>query len=217
MTRSLLIYTAIWLLFLAVPAAREVVLAQFRQLHSVSWRHIVAGLACGVVLVATDALALVVIGDRQPASPWRVPIAGFVQLLLWTAVVAVTEEMMIRGLLLTRLRAMTSDTAALMLTAAIFTVMHLGRADFGALSVIQYAIDGLLLGWITIRTGSIWAAAAFHFAKNFLVALLLGGSRVIAEPWLTTTGTPAELWLPDLLAYGIIVPAALLLSRRRQA
>lgn len=87
-------------------------------------------------------------------------------------VVAVTEETLFRGFLITRLLALSgSRTAALALSTAIFAV---GHGYQGATGVIAVACLGLLYGLIYLWRGSLVAPTVMHFLQNATGMFILG-------------------------------------------
>jgi len=213
---SFLAYALIWAFFLAVPIARGVVSAQFGRMPSAMGRRVWLGMVCGSVLVIVNGLVLVLLGTHARAGTWGAGAAGLLLNLGWAITVATTEEMIVRGLLLTRLRQLWGDLAAIAVTAAVFAGMHVGRADFTVSGVLQYLADGLLLGWLAVRTGDIWAGAGFHFAKNLGVSVLFGGSKHLLSPALVLV-PGGHGWRPDLadlVAYAVAIPLCIALFRR---
>lgn len=73
------------------------------------------------------------------------------------------EEVFFRGFLLTGLRKRLNAHLALIVSAAIFAVFHF---DPG-LYIPIFAL-GLVLGWVYLRTGSIWPSIFVHTAHNSL-------------------------------------------------
>ena len=216
-TERLLAYGVIWVLFLAVRPARTVVVAQLsllrRDLGGNGWR----GVLCGAVLVVLDAVLMVAVGAfaRASAGAWRPAASALALGLMYVVILAVTEEMIVRGVLLARLRQLFGDVSAVGVTAIVFAVMHVGRADLSALNLLQYALDGLLLGWLAVWTNAIWAGAGAHLAKNAGVMLLFGSSVHILDPMLVAVAgaRPALTALADLLAYVAALACGLVLFR----
>lgn len=88
-------------------------------------------------------------------------IYGFLIVIISTAVVpALVEEFACRGLVMGLLRKY-SDGFAIIVSAIIFGVMH------GNFQQIPFAtLAGLALGFIAIKTESLWPAVAVHFFNN---------------------------------------------------
>lgn len=91
---------------------------------------------------------------------------GFILSLLSTAFIpALLEEFAMRGVAMASLRKY-GDGFAVVATAFVFAFLHANpRQIFFAFAV------GLLLGFVTIRTGSIWTAIIIHFLNNAIAVL----------------------------------------------
>ena len=90
-------------------------------------------------------------------------IFGFLLYALSTAIVpAVLEEFALRGIVLGTLRKF-GDTFALITSSLCFGIMH------GNFEQIPFAfMAGLILGFVTIKTGSLRVAVFIHFLNNFI-------------------------------------------------
>lgn len=77
---------------------------------------------------------------------------------------ALTEEIAFRGLMQRWLLNAVKPSSALLLTAALFTIMH-----FSILSAPYLFLVGLLLGWVAYKTGSLYPSMLLHFLHNFVV------------------------------------------------
>ena len=86
---------------------------------------------------------------------------------------AIVEESLCRGILLRGLQARyPSGWIPLVVTALFFGSLH-----FDPLHVSAAVLMGLLLGWVALRTGSIWPPVACHLVNNAISLLTpaLGG------------------------------------------
>ena len=88
---------------------------------------------------------------------------GFLLSLLATAIVpALVEEFACRGLILGVLRKY-GDGFAVLVSAILFGLMH------GNFDQMPFALMvGLVLGYIVVKTESLWIAVAVHAANNFI-------------------------------------------------
>jgi len=77
---------------------------------------------------------------------------------------ALAEETGFRGLLQHWLAAALSPRKALVIAAALFTLLH-----FSVVSAPYVFLLGMLLGWSKARTGSLYPAMVAHFAHNLFV------------------------------------------------
>lgn len=102
-------------------------------------------------------------------------IFGFLLYTLSTAIVpAVLEEFALRGIVLGSLRKF-GDTFALITSSLCFGIMH------GNFEQIPFAfMAGLILGFVTIKTGSLRTAIFIHFFNNF-ISVVFSYMRGISE------------------------------------
>lgn len=135
-----------WIIFAAAPTSHPIVRRQLALLRPSLGLRIPAGMAAGCVLVLANIGSLMALGAREYAG-WRGPGPGPLLLTLgYTLIVAITEELILRGVMLERLRARVTDAVAVPITAVIFAIMHAGRRDFVTTAALQYLADGLPLG-----------------------------------------------------------------------
>ena len=89
------------------------------------------------------------------------------QLLPVLAVSAgLTEELFFRGLLFRRLQAVCSPRVTVFVTAIAFGMAHLDLVHSSAAFVM-----GLFLGWLRLRSGSVWPGVVAHIFSNAAVVL----------------------------------------------
>jgi len=77
------------------------------------------------------------------------------------AVAPLAEEMLFRGVILTGFLRRYGTVRATVYTAILFAVIHLNPCQIGAAFV-----GGLFLGWLYVRTGSLWPCVAMHAVYN---------------------------------------------------
>lgn len=94
-------------------------------------------------------------------------ILGFMLTTIATAIVpALVEEFACRGIVLGSLRKF-GDGFAVVCSAVVFGIMH------GNFQQIPFAfLVGLVLGFIAVKTDTIWIAVAVHFFNNFISVVL---------------------------------------------
>lgn len=149
---------------------------------------IFAGLFC-IILLDTASLYS---GAFTPFPWWRLALFGsFFRLLLTAVMVAILEEFLFRGILLGFLRQVTTPTLAIIFSAIFFSGVHflnLPAVAAGDTSPLWYSgisllgsvgssfppwpvfawafatllAAGIILGWMTVRTGSLVAAIGLH-------------------------------------------------------
>lgn len=119
------------------------------------------------------------------------------------------EEFLFRGYLLRVLRARYGTLAGLVVSSALFAVMHLNPASLVALFGL-----GLLFGLLRIASGSLFPALLAHALQNGITALVvLFGDPSTAEPELTpptallfVVGTLPLVWLATSMVRRIALP-----------
>lgn len=80
---------------------------------------------------------------------------------------ALGEELLFRGVILTGLRRTFPERSAIAVSAAMFATIHLSPIAF-----LHTGALGVLLGWLTLRTGSLWPAILVHAAWNSAMVLI---------------------------------------------
>lgn len=90
-------------------------------------------------------------------------------------IAAVTEELTLRGYIMGNLRKY-GDKFAILASALVFAVMHgnLVQAPFAL-------IAGFGLGYLCIKTGTIWTGIAIHAANNFISTAISYGTEILPE------------------------------------
>lgn len=101
-------------------------------------------------------------------------LSNFLAGIILFATIAFTEEVVFRGYLLHNLLKSLPKWMALIITAALFALMHAQNNNVTTLSVINLFIAGLLLGVNYIYTKNLWFAIFFHFSWNFFQGSILG-------------------------------------------
>ena len=96
-----------------------------------------------------------ILGLPEPLDPTSM---GVLALVLGAPL---SEEFLFRGYGLARIRELAGDRRALVYTAVIFALVH------GSLTKLpDVFIGGLFLGWLVLRTGSLWPPLLAHFTVN---------------------------------------------------
>lgn len=161
-------------------------------------RYLALGLLAQVVLaLAFFPLAELLIPEGDSAQQIGELISALettaarVGAVLVAAVIApVTEEIIFRGVLLKAL-GQRSRRTVLVVTALVFALFHLLGLDpsqfFAAAAIVlpQLFAVGLVLGWVTLRSGRLGPAIFLHSGFNLLAAIAL-----LIPPELLETVTP---------------------------
>lgn len=128
---------------------------------------IISTVAVNFAMAEINALALSLlapgIGAIQLTSVTDISIIEVLLLLISTAVIpGIVEEIMFRGIILTNL-APYGKGMAIVCSALLFGLMHMNPAQF-----FYTTLMGLILGYIYVKTRSIWICIIIHFTNNSL-------------------------------------------------
>lgn len=122
-------------------------------------RSVALGLAVGLVLVGVSIIAPSIAGTPRLPGLGR-PTVAFLPWALVTVLVATAEEAILRGVLFDRVRRAGGITAALVLTTAVFALLHVPLYGWHVVP-LDLAV-GLALGGLRIATRGIAAPASTH-------------------------------------------------------
>ena len=114
---------------------------------------------------------------------------------------AIGEELIFRGLIINILKDKGLSTlAVLILSALIFSAFHMQFQGF-----IPRFFLGLLLGYLYIRSGSLWLSITTHFVFNSFQ--VVAASYLMGDQAISPDDTPS--W-DDLNIYGVLISIAIL-------
>lgn len=88
--------------------------------------------------------------------------------------VALMEELLVRGYVLNNLMSCMNKYSALIISAAIFSILHGANLNITLLSLINLFLAGTLLGLSYIYTKNLWLPIALHFSWNFFQGTVFG-------------------------------------------
>lgn len=103
---------------------------------------------------------------NQVSIGMRVPLA-----MLVVCVAPVVEELVFRGVLLSGLASRMGAGWAIIASAVIFGCAHLPDFGFAWYPVPALVLLGLALGWLRVRTRSLWPPITLHATNNFVAML----------------------------------------------
>ena len=145
-----------------------------RPTVSIPWAALLTLAALGFSMVATflygliiDSLELDALRPPEIRTEAIFPGIGFLLTLQALALVTpVSEEVLFRGFVLRGLLGRIGAGPAIVSTALVFSALHL---DTGTL--IPIFATGLALGWLNVKTGSLWPCIAAHAGQNAIALL----------------------------------------------
>jgi membrane protease YdiL (CAAX protease family) len=164
-------------------------------------RGLLIGLAmCGAV-IANIAL----LGGYTVAGLGSV--TGMVGLFGFMTAIAVTEELIFRGVLFRIVEQRTGTWIALLLSGVVFGLVHLPNPNATAWGAIAIAIEaGFMLAAAYAATRTLWLPIGLHFGWNFALAGIFAGE--VSGNEATDGLLDATLSGPTLLAGGAFGPEA---------
>lgn len=153
---------------------RGVSLAGLRRSLTMRWKDWLAGMSLGVVLYAIGfgvslwSGAIEVTDIAFNASSLLISLAFFL-------LVAVTEELALRGFVLERmLQSGMNKFCALFLSATLFSLIHIANPNFNVMAFINILLAGILLGSSYIYTRNLCFPIALHWFWNWIQGPVLG-------------------------------------------
>ncbi len=186
------------------------------------WRDISAGIGIAGVMMLFIFLVVLAGGwidiegfawEFSAFSVWGV---NSINMILLFLIVGITEELQFRGYVLQNLEEGLNMVPAVLLSAAIFAVMH--SANPGALTgmpLLGLFFAGIFFAYAYLRTRTLWLAIGLHIGWNFFESTVFGFavSGVNTGGWLLQTVTGPD-WITGG-AFGpeaglVLVPAILL-------
>ena len=153
--------------------------------RSSDWWGVFAGMGLQIAVAMATAPLIVWFWPEGPPTQEAAGVAGysetlFEQLAVLTAIAVVApifEEVIFRGMLLSLLCRFMNKWPAILVSAGIFSALHL--VDPGAVAVVPgLFLVGVVLGWVAIQRGDLSLAIAMHSGVNMLaaIAILYGDS-----------------------------------------
>lgn len=137
-------------------------------------KDLLAGLGVAVLLYAVGFGTSLLMGTVEIASVQWVP-RDLLGTLLFFLLVAVTEEVMLRGFVLGRMLSEGMNRfVALFLSSALFSAMHLFNPNFALLPFVNILLAGCLLGASFLYTRNLCFPVVLHWFWNWLQGPVLG-------------------------------------------
>jgi membrane protease YdiL (CAAX protease family) len=199
-----------------------------------AWKTTAAGTLLGAVPICLT-LGFAVLAGYGTVSPGSMNFASLLPVLLPMLIagffLAAWEEFVLRGYLLRQLSIGINPAAAVVITAALFGLMHSGNPGANWQGLVYTALGGMLMGWMVIRTGSLWLMIGYHFGWNATASGLFGlelsgfeedgslfDSSLHGSDWLTGGSYGFEASLPTMIAEVLVLSVALrLVGKSRSA
>ncbi|OWY23376.1 CPBP family intramembrane metalloprotease [Sphingobacteriales bacterium UPWRP_1] len=131
------------------------------------------GLGIGFGLIAIGFVLLLLLGNLT-VTGFQFSLSTMALYLLLLIMVALNEEISVRGYILHNLMHSVNRYAALVISSLLFSVMHLLNPNFSLISFVNIVLAGILLGVYYIHRQNLWFPIALHFAWNFFQGPVFG-------------------------------------------
>lgn len=89
-------------------------------------------------------------------------------------VLAAWEEFVLRGYVFRQLSLGISPVAAVAITGLVFGILHSANPDASWQGVLYTVIGGMMMGWLLLRSGSLWLLIGYHFGWNATSSAVFG-------------------------------------------
>ncbi|MGA9795828.1 MAG: CPBP family intramembrane glutamic endopeptidase [Rhizomicrobium sp.] len=131
---------------------------------------------------------------------------NFAGYIVMFALVAVSEEGLLRGYGLVQLSRAISFWPAAIVTSVIFILLHLGHKTESLVGLAQVGVIGMILAYSFRRTGALWFALGCHGAWDFAETYIYG----VPDSGMTAPGALSHVVLrgPAWLTGGVTGPEA---------
>ncbi len=150
-----------------------------RSFKSLGWtaaghqREMIVGLALGLILVLAGFGILLSLGFLTIDSI-QFPIVSILVYFLLFVIVALNEELVMRGYILNNLMQSMNKYIALIVSSLLFMILHLRNPNVSVLGMTNVFLAGLLLGAFYIHHKNLWLPIFLHFSWNFFQGPVLG-------------------------------------------
>jgi membrane protease YdiL (CAAX protease family) len=148
------------------------------SLRRSAWPELGWGVLIGTAPVVLSVAILAPLGIAT-VTPSADSLAARVSPQAWMGYTVTTlgsayEELLMRGYVLQLLVEGAGAWVGALVTGLLWAAGHIGNPGSNAAGIVFTGMSGVLLGWIVIRTGSLWFAIAYHVAWNVVAAHVLG-------------------------------------------
>lgn len=144
----------------------------FRKL---SWRSVLLGLLMGFLIMSAAYLILLYAGQISYRTTDFIFSDTMFSFFIFIFV-ALLEELLVRGYLLSVLMGSVNRSTALIISAVIFSLLHGMNQGYGWFTSAELFLSGIMLGLSYIYTRNLWFPVALHFSWNFFQGTVFGFS-----------------------------------------
>jgi hypothetical protein len=129
-------------------------------------KDIILGMALGLLLMAVGYSTLIFLGEIKFVS-FNYDLKSIMLLFLLFIGVSVVEETYVRGYVLKNLLKSFNPVVSLIISSAIFSLLHFFNPNVNYIALTELFIAGILLGISYVYTKNLWFPIALHLSWNF--------------------------------------------------
>lgn len=137
------------------------------------WPNFWYGTALGAGMISTGYVLMLIFGVAT-FEAGNFVIGSFLAWLIFFLIQPFFEELLFRGYVLRLVERYFSTWTAIIISSILFGLVHAPNDNFSILGLLSIALSGLLMGWLFVRTGSLWAPTGLHFSWNFFQGVIYG-------------------------------------------
>jgi uncharacterized protein len=189
-------------------------------------RDLALGVALGAVLFSAVVVELRLGGYYHIVAMHVTPDLAVAALLF--VAVALTEELLFRGVVFRLVEEWAGTWIALAVSAILFGGLHVANPGATWVSTVAIALEaGILLAATYVVTKNLWLPIALHFSWNFFEGPIFGaqvsghtflqsvlGAEIAGPAWITGGSFGPEAGLPAVLTCAVVAVALLAYAKR---
>lgn len=140
-------------------------------------KRLCTGFLCGALLLTTVIVIMLTLDIAKLLGDWSNPQWGrvdVIHLFIVSILAGISEEVLCRGYIQHLLSSRLSPYWAAFIIAAGFSLGHMTNGSYTWISALNIALVSLIFSGVTIRTGNLYFAIAFHAAWNLFQGYVFG-------------------------------------------
>jgi len=127
---------------------------------------IILGMTLGLLLMAVGYTILILLGEIKFIE-FNYDLKNIILLFLLFIAVSIAEETYVRGYVLKNLLKSFNPVVSLIISSAIFSLLHFFNPNVNYIALTELFIAGILLGVSYVYTKNLWFPIALHLSWNF--------------------------------------------------
>ena len=127
---------------------------------------IILGMTLGLLLMAVGYTVLILLGEIKFIG-FNYDLKNIILLFLLFIAVSIAEETYVRGYVLKNLLQSFNPIISLIISSAIFSLLHFFNPNVNYIALTELFIAGILLGISYVYTKNLWFPIALHLSWNF--------------------------------------------------